>query len=128
MDEKYVFTSNLSLLLRRKDTLHSTKVHHHEALRLQKLIISHLPGLFESFMRLFLLFQQAANWRKWHFRYLHRLLVLLSDSLGIFKGLITVTVQNTMCKPCFSNSAFVQFQHNFCIIGILSVSVSCVLS
>ena len=37
-------------------------------------------------------------------------------------------MQNTTYKPCFSNSAFVQFQQNFCTIGVLSVGVSCVLS
>ena len=40
---------------------------------------------------------------------------------------VDVRVHNILCKPC-SNSAFVQFQQNFCTIGILSVSVSCVLS
>ena len=51
-----------------------------------------------------------------------------SDYEKDMKSKCIVKVQNTTCKPCFSNYAFVQFQQNFCTIGVLSVSVSCVLS
>ena len=56
-----------------------------------------------------------------------RSISLMRNHLSL-RLVVTVKVQNTTCKPCFSNYAFVQFQQNFYTIGVLSVSVSCVLN